>query len=160
MQEKARDAAQKVLGIVPLVMRVVAAEMRSAPHGVMPGHLRLLGMLHRAPRSLSDLAEMHAVSLPTISNTITTLEDRGWVRRTRSTEDRRVVLAELTERGCDVLDEAAQRSEEHIAGILASLTDLEMNVLVEGLDVLNSAFSEAMQSSDSALSAESQKGDR
>lgn len=141
-------AARQVLQIIPLVMRVVAAELRSAPHVIVPAHYRLLHMLCRGSRNLSDMAEIQAVSLPTMSNTIDTLEERGWVVRTRSADDRRVVLVELTPAGRSVLEAVEQQAEERLAALLGLLSDEERRTLVDGLEILRRAFAGAAQDED------------
>ncbi len=140
-----RDVARQVLQIVPLVMRVVAAELRNAPHEIVPAHYRLLHMLCQGPRNLSDMAEMQAVSLPTMSNTIDTLEQRGWVTRTRSTDDRRVVVVALTPAGRHVLEVVEQQAEERLAVLLSGLSDEERLMLAEGLSILRRAFAGTTQ---------------
>ncbi|MFW5807226.1 MAG: MarR family transcriptional regulator, partial [Spirochaetota bacterium] len=60
-------------------------------------HFRLLRTLRRGPRSLHELADLHEVRLPTMSRTVTVLQSRGWVNRTRSEDDRRTVFTSLTE---------------------------------------------------------------
>lgn len=142
---EAREVARQVLQIVPLVMRVVAAELRSAPHEIVPAHYRLLHTLCHGPRNLSDMAEMQAVSLPTISNTIDTLEQRGWVTRTRSTDDRRVVMVALTSAGRHVLEVVEQQAEERLAVLLSELSAEERRTLMEGLSILRRAFAGAVQ---------------
>ena len=112
MSTPARDAARYLLRAVPLTMRMLGAELRQMEPGLRPAHLRMMGMLyHKGQCNLSAMAEHQVVSKPTMTNTINTLEERGWVRRVRSADDRRVVLVELTDAGrevlaCDVLGQA------------------------------------------------------
>src|SRR5947208_5611469 len=78
---QAREAAREVLEIIPLVMRTVAAELRAAGEMPAPAHFGLLSALSVRPRMLTDLASLQGVSLPTISNSISAMVERGWVRR-------------------------------------------------------------------------------
>src|SRR5262249_32096513 len=78
---QARETARELLKIMPLVMRTVAAELRSAGELPAPAHFPLLMMLNEQPRTLTELASLRGVSLPTMSNSITALVQRGWVRR-------------------------------------------------------------------------------
>src|SRR5438552_2981178 len=88
---QARDAAREILRIVPLVMRAVAAELRAAGELPAPAHFGLLSVLSAQPRNLSELAAVQGVSLPTMSNSITAMVERGWVRRLSRSGDRRVL---------------------------------------------------------------------
>src|SRR5215210_8137419 len=95
----ARETAREILKIVPLVMRTVAAELRAAGELPAPAHFGLLTMLSAHPRTLTELATLQGVSLPTMSNSITAMVQRGWVRRTAPVKDRRVVVIEVTPLG-------------------------------------------------------------
>ena len=63
-------------------MRTVAAELRAAGEMPAPAHFGLLSMLSAQPRTLTELAALQGVSLPTMSNSISAMVERGWVRRT------------------------------------------------------------------------------
>src|SRR3954470_12714141 len=82
-RSQARDAAREILTIVPLVMRTVAAELRAAGELPAPAHFGLLSLLTSKSRAvtLTELAALQGVSLPTMSNTISAMVERGWVRR-------------------------------------------------------------------------------
>src|SRR5437762_7862468 len=96
---QAREAAREVLQIIPLVMRTVAAELRAAGEMPAPAHFGLLSILSVRPRMLTDLASLQGVSLPTMSNSISAMAERGWVRRIAPDGDRRVVMIEATATG-------------------------------------------------------------
>ena len=93
---QARDTAREILEIIPLVMRTVAAELRAAGEMPAPAHFGLLSLLSVRPRMLSDLASLQGVSLPTMSNSISAMVERGWVRREAPDGDRRVVMIDVT----------------------------------------------------------------
>ncbi len=126
-----------MLGIVPLITRAISAEVRHRTH---PSHFHLLAMLSHRTRNLSELAELHGVSLPSMSSTIRTLEERGWVRRVPSEQDRRVVMIELTSGGRAVLAEIQRRSEDRLAGVLEGLSPEELETVLAGLELLEAAF--------------------
>ena len=81
-RDQARESAREILEIIPLVMRTVAAELRSAGEMPAPAHFGLLSILAARPRMLTELASLQGVSLPTMSNSISAMVERGWVRRT------------------------------------------------------------------------------
>src|SRR3954452_13211342 len=98
-RDQARESARGVLGSVPLVMRPVAAQLRAAGELPAPAHFGLLSILSERPRMLTELAAIQGVSLPTMSNSISAMVERGWVRRTAPpgiNVDRRVALLEVT----------------------------------------------------------------
>lgn len=139
-QTSTTDIAYRTLDIIPLVMRVMSAEMRASRHSPASGHISLLGMLDRRPYMLNELAERHSVSSPTMSSTVSTLEERGWVKRERSTEDRRVVWVSITPEGHDVLHEIQGQVAQRIAALLEGLSEADRQHLIDGLTVLRDAF--------------------
>src|SRR5215471_20436204 len=117
----ARETARQLLEIMPLVMRTLAAELRAAGELPAPAHFAVLTMLNERARTLSELAALRGVSLPSMSNSIAALVQRGWIRRTAPAEDRRVVLLEVTPGGRAALERAARWAEARIADVLAPL---------------------------------------
>ena len=84
----------------------------------------VLAMLSEAPgRALrmSDLAEITNSSPSRLSHAVARLEDRGWVRRERATEDGRGNLAVLTDAGMDVVVASAPG---HVAAVRRYLFDV------------------------------------
>jgi len=134
------EAAREVLRTIPLVMRAVAVRLRQANPEIVPAHYRTLMILSEHNRSLGQLANMQHVSLPTISNTITTLEERGWVSRTRSQTDKRVIQVALTSNGKRVVKSANEHAESYIAALLANLSGEEEKTLCQGLATLHTVF--------------------
>src|SRR5438132_12349211 len=116
-----RDAAREILKIIPLVMRTVAAELRAAGELPAPAHFGLLTMLSVQPRTLTELAALQGVSLPTMSNSISAMAQRGWVKRTAPTRDRRVVIIEVTPNGRAAVERVGRYAEMHLSELLAPL---------------------------------------
>src|SRR6266550_2819018 len=121
MKRRSRESAREILKIIPLVMRTVAAELRAAGELPAPAHFGLLTMLSVKPRTLSELASLQGVSLPTMSNSISAMVDHGWVRRTSPVQDRRIVIIEVTPTGKSALARVGRFAEIHLAEILAPL---------------------------------------
>lgn len=94
-----------------------------------------LAMLSEAPgRALrmSELAARSSSSPSRLSHTISRLEERGWVRRMRSSEDGRGQVAELTDEGYAALVVTAPG---HVTAVreyvLDALTDQQVSQLNE-----------------------------
>ena len=100
-----KEIAQLFLQVVPLAGRIFSSQLRHAGHNLSPGHFRLLMLLSRRPRNVSELAAMQGVSVPTMSNSVSMLVERGWAERVRDLADRRRVVIELTDQGSNVLRE-------------------------------------------------------
>jgi DNA-binding MarR family transcriptional regulator len=139
----ARESAREILKIIPRVMLTVAAELRAAGELPAPAHFGLLTMLSAQPRTLSELAHLQGVSLPTMSNSISTMVQRGWVRRTAPARDRRVVNIEATPTGKAVVERAGRAAESHLADLLEPLDAVSRRHLQAGLAVLRKIFAES-----------------
>ncbi len=140
MADDLRKLAHQILDFAPTVMRTVSSELRQSDHLLETVHFRLLWLLERHSTTLSELAERHMVSLPTMSNSVTFLEERGWVARKRSSEDRRKVMIEITPQGREVLVQARQHMDEKVAQIIGGLSVQEQAKASEGLSILQEAF--------------------
>lgn len=139
-RSQARGSAREILKIVPLVMRTVAAELRAAGELPAPAHFHLLTMLSDQPRTLTELAALLGVSLPTMSNSISALVQRGWVRRTAPTRDRRVVIIAVTAAGKATVQRVGRSAETHLAEALRPLDAAARQRLKAGLGVLRNVF--------------------
>lgn len=140
----ARDVARKAKRIFPLMGRMMESQMRVPAIPVPPIHFHVLNRVDYQPHTLTELADVMSVSAASLSRTITVLEERGWVIRERSHEDRRVVKIEITDAGHQILTEIERRTEDFLTETLSRLSDDDLNKLMAGLDILIGAFSEQM----------------
>ena len=97
-------------------------------------YLVLAGLSMTPERTLrmSDLAEFTASSLSRLSNVITRLEKRGWIRRTPDPRDGRYTLAILTSSGRDKIVASAPGHVEDVRRlVLDPLTKTQQRQLGE-----------------------------
>lgn len=156
----ARETARDVLKIIPLVMGVVAAELRAAGELPAPAHFGLLTRLSVQPRTLTELASLQGVSLPTMSNSISAMVGRGWVRRMAPAKDRRVVLIEITAKGKAVVERVGRAAEARVAERLAPLGPTSRRRLQAGLEVLRTIFGDIAACRDESPSGTRRKRGR
>jgi DNA-binding MarR family transcriptional regulator len=91
--------------------------------GMTHGTYVVLAMLSEAPdRSLrmTDLARLANSTPSRLSHAVARMEERGWVRRDRSSQDGRGTVATLTDAGWDVVVDTAPG---HVAAVRAHLFD-------------------------------------
>ncbi len=123
-----------------MIMGVVVAQMRATDNTMSEAHVPVLGILNQRPHTLSELAERMHVTAPTMSNTISTLEERGWVSRRRSERDRRIVWVEITNLGANVLKAMTNELEAKLAHFFDILTDDQRQQVADGIALLWSVF--------------------
>lgn len=136
----ANDIAKILMETMPLIGRLFDAEMRANDYVISPVHFHVLNRLTVNPHTLGELANVHSVSSASMSNTVTVLEERGWVSRTRSVEDRRVVSIALTDAGRVMLQEMYDRAEAYIATLFEPLSPQDRSELLDALRVARDKF--------------------
>ena len=124
------------LAVAELVPRTLDAQLQRDA-GLTHAAYVVLAMLSEAPdrsRRMSDLARVANQSQSRLSHTVARLEERGWVRRERATEDRRGNFAVLTDEGWEVVQRVAPG---HVAavreGLFAALTPEQTGALGDAL---------------------------
>ncbi|WP_327091682.1 MarR family transcriptional regulator [Nonomuraea sp. NBC_01738] len=96
----------------------------------------VLGSLEHSPKRMTELAEEHAVQLPTMSVQINRLEDAGLVARGSDPADARVRTVELTGEGRVRLLAVRRARIAFLAQELSALNDEERATLAAALPVL------------------------
>jgi DNA-binding MarR family transcriptional regulator len=85
--------------------------------------------------SLNGLAErLGGLSLPTLSRAVDALVQRGYVRRTEDSADRRVKRLSLTAKGRRTIDRLLEIRVAELGAVLETLTDDERERLARALE--------------------------
>jgi DNA-binding MarR family transcriptional regulator len=138
----ADDCAREVLDVVPLVMRVLRAEMRSqrGPQLSVP-HFRVLAFLgNNEGASLSEVAEYVGLRLPSMSTLVDGLVTRGLVSRAPSAVDRRRLALCLTTRGRATLNAARRATQARLVKQLATLPPEQQATVAAAMETLRGLF--------------------
>ena len=101
--------------------------------GLNPTDLRCLDWLVDLPRSARELSDAVGVSSAATTAMIDRLEAKGFVRRTRTAEDRRKVMVEMTESGRERVGEFYGPLVMEGVTILGGLDDSELAVMLRHL---------------------------
>jgi DNA-binding MarR family transcriptional regulator len=112
-----------------LLLRQVDAELSRTELG-------LLRTLSDGPRRITDLAELEGLAQPTTTIMIKQLEQEGLVQRERRSDDRRVVLVDLTESGRLALEAHRERVREALGAYIAEITDEQVDQLAAATETL------------------------
>ena len=139
------EVAQRAMHIFPLMGRLLEAQMRSREETLSPVHFHVLRLVAQEPRSLSALAEQQSVSAASMSKTVTVLEERGWLTRRRSYEDRRFVLIDITDEGQAMLHSITSHTRQYLAEAIKHLPPDDLKTLDDGMRVLIQTFSDVLE---------------
>lgn len=110
------------------------AQRESGMTGPQLWAIKLIGDL--SPVRVSDLAARMYLNPSTVVGILDRLESRGFVKRDRSVDDRRVVKVQLTAAGKDLLVRAREVASGLLVNGLETLTFKELNNIEAGLDKL------------------------
>jgi DNA-binding MarR family transcriptional regulator len=89
------------------------------------------------PRNMSVIAHRMNVTVSTLTTNVNGLEKKGYIRRERSSEDKRVVYVILTEKGRKAFYHHRDFHKNMIKAIVKDLTEAEMEILNHCLTNLN-----------------------
>ena len=106
----------------------------------------LFGLCDGEPKSSRELALAADVSPASAAEMLDTLAASGLVARTRSQDDKRIVLTSLTDRGHAVVEERRARYEPRWRAALEQFGEDELLTAAEVLDALRRMFEELAES--------------
>lgn len=130
--------AQDLLALLPLLGRLLAAEVRrevgeAAASGVQ---LRMLQALRGQPQTLSALARQQHVSPQALCDVAHALIERGWLVSVINPHDRRQHLLRLTDAGELACEAGRARALQQLIGLLGELRPEELAAVQLALPAL------------------------
>jgi DNA-binding MarR family transcriptional regulator len=141
--EETERVAEQIVEVLPYLLRKVSFDLRCCGQGTVPSHFRLLESLAVDSLTLSELAEREGVSLATMSNTVATLVDRGWVERIQHSSDRRKVQLTLTPAGKEMSRQIYRRLEGSVNQLIRDLPQEDLTNLLQGFQTLRHVLEHA-----------------
>lgn len=92
------------------------------------------------PQNMSTIAAKRMVTVGTLTVNMNSLEKKGYIKRERSTEDKRVVYVTLTEKGRKAFFHHRDFHKDMIKAAVRGLKEDEMRALINCLDKLDRFF--------------------
>jgi MarR family transcriptional regulator for hemolysin len=134
--------AERILEVIPAVMRVIRTEMRRKTAAEMSVvQFRALALSdYRGGATVSEVAEHIGLTAPSASKLIEGLVRRGYLRRRPDPTDRRKSIVVATVRGARAVQAARQTTARHIAGMLGEAPVPKLAVMAGGLEALGKVF--------------------
>jgi DNA-binding MarR family transcriptional regulator len=138
-RETLDQLAVTLLQHASLLTRLV---FRHSQIGVSRSEAGLLAKLEAGPQQITALAAHEGLAQPTITRLVENLERRGWVRRERGPEDRRVVRVFLTDDGRRAMDEVRARYRPLLRESLQALSAEQVAALGAATEAMASLINE------------------
>ena len=103
--------------------------------------LRTLFLLHvQETTNMSEISNRLGVGLPTVTNLVSKLEEKGLVSREHDTTDRRVVFCSVTERGKAEIEQLWSVRKEQIAKLAESLSEEDVKLVTQAMEIILEAL--------------------
>ena len=133
--EKNNDMGDQVIIALRRVIRAVDLHSRTLveSHGLTGPQALILKALQNGSLSAGELATHVSLSQGTVTDILNRLEQRGLIKRTRDTEDRRRVFVEATDAGLNVLRQSPPLLQESFVQRFNNLQKWEQTQLLASL---------------------------
>lgn len=97
------------------------------------------------PCTSSQLAEVFYVKKSAVTSIVNKLVEKGYIRRTRSRRDRRVVFLRLTEKGTAFHEECQSRVHEVLADLISQFREEEIAAFMNTYEKLAHLLEEQLR---------------
>jgi DNA-binding MarR family transcriptional regulator len=136
MSSRSREAADRIHSAsIHLLRRVVRADVAA---GTSPARLSALSVLVFAgPKTVSELATMERVKVPTMSKLVAGMESEGLIRREPHPGDARAVVVHATAKGRRALDRARELRLSLLESLLDGASPRELAVVREAAAIID-----------------------
>ena len=96
-------------------------------------------------RTISELAEVLNITLPSVTVAINKLMKKGYVEKVRGEEDGRIVYVSLTRQGRRIDSAHRYFHESMVRSIIRDMTESEMQALYKGVMMLDTFLKEQLK---------------
>lgn len=123
----------------PALTRLYVMYFRVAEQSDLTGpQLSILSRLaEHGPSRISQIARQEGIRMPTASNALHQLEQRGMVERVRDTADRRGVRVQITDHGAAEFRRVGEERNRYFADLLSALEERDLDIADQAVGVIN-----------------------
>ncbi len=134
------EVISELLDLSRALVGIAVYSINAVPIDITVTQYRLLAVVAAAgPRTIGDVAALLGVAQSNASRHCDRLERLELLRRTRSAEDGRVVLVDLTDSGREVVDLVTAVREREIGKVVEQMSALDSQAAVAAVRSFNSA---------------------
>lgn len=151
-QEKqpSQAALDLARAIRPAMTRLYVLYFRLAEQSDLTGpQLSLLSRLeNQGATRINQLAAAEGIRMPTASNLLHTLEERGLVERVRDPKDRRGVQVRVTQKGSEELERVGEERIHYLAQLLDAMPEEfadDLPRITQAIQALGDAYAEGLE---------------
>ncbi len=135
------DLGKRLLEVIPPLMHQIRIEVRaSAKKELTIPQFRILAHIQLGVKHVSQIAELHGVSQPSMSKMVEGLVKRGLIKRAPHSSDRRQIVLELTGKGKALYEKVKIAAQKNLNVNLINLSTNERTKLSQALDLIAKTF--------------------
>src|SRR3954454_21044136 len=140
-ESDASDVA-RILDCLPALRRALGTDVPTSPAGetISATQFYAVRALEQRDRTAGELARAISVRLPTLTQIVDALVDRGWIERRDDPTDRRKGWLNLTEKAREAARFAGPAAEDRLETVLCEMTQPQRRALVKGMEALRGAI--------------------
>lgn len=125
-QEREAQIGRIATDLLPHASHFTRLVIREARGDISRTEGGILRTLAAGSRRITELADLEGLAQPTMTVLVKRLEERGWVRRGRDADDRRVMLITLTADGARALQTLRSAYRSVLAERLAAMSGAQL----------------------------------
>tara|TARA_B100001989_G_C24284019_1_gene337792 strand:- start:3 stop:488 length:486 start_codon:yes stop_codon:yes gene_type:complete len=139
MVKQAKETGLEILTNLRKIIRAVdlnSKKLSSESNLTSPQILSLAAVAAEGPMTLASIAEAVHLSSSTMVGIIDRLEAKGFLKRERSTKDRRQVFIDITSEGKKIIKKAPRPLQDKLVNSLKKLSKKQQNEIIKSLELL------------------------
>lgn len=137
-----RQLASELLQFFPYLRAAIINKIENYPSVFTHTQLLMMKFISQGLCTVSEIAQKRGISMQTVSEQISQLEEMGMLERLRDPNDKRKWLFHMTEKGQSEHQRTNDEIVEYISTYLERLTEEEKAALFTVLAALRRAFSD------------------
>ncbi len=110
--------------------------------GITPPQILVMRQIVDSPKTIGEIVKAIDLSYSTVSGIIDRLEKNGIVRRTRDTNDRRVVWISLTEKRLEIKNRISVLQDDYLDQLVSEIDPAKLDLV---LDVLSGVYEKLLE---------------
>ena len=135
---KKQNSPEKLGFLLQRIMKVLHAQGRKAlaeEKLTFPQYYALSLLSKKGFWKMSDLKKDLLITGPGATGIADHLVKKGWAKRSRSRQDRRIVNIEITDKGKRVIERVFRQRQDYLASILKRIDEGKKDLLMKGLEI-------------------------
>lgn len=117
------------------------------PEGVTPAYIQYMDMIHKLQEQnenvkISDISDILKLPRPGVTRTIKEMEQKGYLKKTASSEDGRITYITITEKGEKLSDKYDKNYYNRLSKYLDDISEEDADCMINTIEKFYKVMSE------------------